>query len=32
MTVPYNSVPLIYKNIVVVGTNTPTRAMPANIE
>ena len=32
MMVPYNSVPLIYKNIVVVGTNTSTGAMPANIE
>ena len=24
MVVPYNSVPLIYKNVVVVGANTPT--------
>ena len=27
MVVPYNSVPLIYKNVVVVGANTPTGAI-----
>jgi quinoprotein glucose dehydrogenase len=29
MVVPYNSVPLVYKNVVVVGANTPAGALGA---